>query len=113
MKNNIMAVLICCLALSAFGCTTMTIEGDGQKTPTSKTGTHTVHGSYYDFVWSAPPEKVCDNGRGLYRVRYHTNALYALVSILSLGFYVPQTAQWWCDGTPARDDNEPIYHPRH
>jgi hypothetical protein len=30
-------------------------------------------------------------------VRVHTNALYSLVSIVSLGLYVPQTAEWWCE----------------
>lgn len=96
---------------SPFGCATMTLEGDGQKTPQSKTGTHTSHGSYYGFVWSEPPVDKCDNGRGLYRVRCHTNVVYALVSIASLGLYVPQTAEWWCDGTPDPENDVEIYHP--
>lgn len=104
-------IIVCFFLCSVFGCATMTIEGDGQKTPQSKTGTHTQHGSYYGFVWSEPPADKCDNGRGLYRVRCHTNAVYALVSIVSLGLYVPQTAEWWCDGTPAPDDDEEIYRP--
>ncbi len=100
------------MAIALAGCATMTIEGDGQKTPGSKTGTHTVHGSYYTFVWSAPPVEKCDNGRGLYRVRYHTNVLYALGSLLSLGLYVPQTAEWWCDGGPSPEDgDEELYQP--
>ncbi|MBU0480788.1 MAG: Bor family protein [Proteobacteria bacterium] len=89
----------------------MTIEGAGQKTPQSKTGTHTKHGTYFNHIWSEPPVEKCDNGRGLYRVRYHTNAVYALVSIVSLGLYVPQTAEWWCDGTPAQADDEEEYRP--
>ena len=39
MKNTFRAILICCLIISISGCATMTIEGDGQKTPESKTGT--------------------------------------------------------------------------
>lgn len=89
----------------------MTIEGDGQKTPLSKTGTHTAHGSYYGFTWSEPPASKCDNQKGLYRVRYHTNAAYALTSILSFGLYVPQTAEWWCDGTPLSEEDEELYQP--
>lgn len=104
-------VLICCMLVSIHGCSTMTIEGDGQKTPESETGTHTKHGSFYNVVWSEPPAEKCENGRGLYRVRYHTNALYVLVSVFSLGLYVPQTAEWWCDGTPNQEDDEEIYHP--
>ena len=111
MENTIRAALICCIMVGASGCTTMTIEGDGQKTPQSKTGTHTVHASYYGLVWSSPPVDKCDNGRGLYRARYHTNVIYAVVSIVSLGLYVPQTVEWWCDGTPKQDDNEELYRP--
>ena len=104
-------IIVCFFLCNIVGCATMTIEGDGQKTPQSKTGTHTKHGSYYGFVWSEPPADKCDNGRGLYRVRCHTNAAYALVSIISLGLYVPQTAEWWCDGTPTPDNDEEIYQP--
>lgn len=112
MENKIRAVLICCCILSLYGCTTMTIEGDGQKTPQSKTGTDTVHGSFYNFVWSEPPPvDKCDNGRGLYRARYHTNMAYVLASVFSLGLYVPQTVEWWCDGAPAKDEDEEIYRP--
>lgn len=110
MGNPIRVLLICCIvALPA--CATMTIEGDGQKTPQSTTGKHTTHGSFYSFVWSEPPVTKCDNGRGLYRARYHTNMAYVLVSALSLGLYVPQTVEWWCDGTPVQDDDEELYRP--
>lgn len=111
MGKALRAVLICIMIVSISGCATMTIQGDGQKTPESETGTHTVHGSYYNFVWSAPPAEKCENGRGLYRVRYHTNAAYALVSVFSLGLYVPQTAEWWCDGTASPEDEGDLYNP--
>jgi hypothetical protein len=100
------------MIISLWGCATMTIEGDCQKTPKSKTGTHTAHGSFYGFVWSEPPPEKCDNRRCLYRVRYHTNAVYVLASVISLGFYVPQTVEWWCDGTPVDDDDEELYRPK-
>ena len=111
MENTIRAVLVCCIFFGIYGCATMTIEGDGQKTPQSKTGTYTLHGSFYSFTWSEPSVTKCDNGRGLYRARYHTNIAYVLVSAVSLGLYVPQTVEWWCDGAPKQDDNEEIYHP--
>lgn len=111
MAHTIRNLLICCVMVSLCSCTTMTIEGDGQKTTESETGTHTVHGSFYNIVWSAPPVQKCENGHGLYRARYHTNAVYVLVSVISLGLYVPQTVEWWCDGTPDPDDDEEIYHP--
>jgi hypothetical protein len=111
MRNIIRPVLLCCIIGSLAGCATMTIEGDGQKTAQSKTGTHTVHGTYYNVVWSQPPVDKCDNNRGLYRVRYHTNLVYALVSVVSLGLYVPQTAQWWCDGASVLVGDEDVYIP--
>ncbi len=111
MKNYMRTVLISCMLVSISSCATMTIEGDGQKTVESTTGTHTVHGSYYSFVWSSPAVDKCKNGRGLYRARYHSNVVYALVSVVSLGLYVPQTVEWWCDGTPDPDDDGEQYHP--
>ena len=111
MANRFGAAILCCILLGVSSCATMTIEGDGVKSPQSKFGKHTVHGSYYSFVWSEPPVEKCDNDRGLYRARYHTNALYALVSLVSLGLYVPQTVEWWCDGRPKPDVEEELYHP--
>ncbi len=110
MNDTIRALLIYCMIVGISGCATMTIEGDCQKTPMSKTGTHTKHGSFYNIVWAEPPVEKCENGRGLYRARHHTNAIYVLVSVVSLGFYVPQTVEWWCDGTPEPVDEEE-YHP--
>ena len=111
MKTFLSVALGCFLLGSIAGCATMSLEGDGQKTPMSEHGTHTVHGSYYDFVWSSPPVEKCENGHGLYRVRVHTNVLYSLVSIVSLGLYVPQTAEWWCDATPSQQEDEELYQP--
>ncbi|WP_126456018.1 hypothetical protein [Sulfuriflexus mobilis] len=111
MIKTIRAILICGMIIGLSACATTTVEGDGQLTPTSKSGTHTVHGSFYSFVWSEPETTKCENGRGLYRVRSHTNALYVLASIISIGLYVPQTLEWWCDGKPAQDENEKPYHP--
>lgn len=111
MVTTIRAMLICCTIAGMSGCATMTIEGDGQKTPDSKTGTHTSHGSFYGFVWSEPEAEKCDNGQGLYRARYHTNALYALATVMSFGLYVPQTVQWWCDDGSGQDTDEEEYKP--
>jgi len=110
MKTPARILVVAIFSLSLSACSTMTIEGDVPKTPSSKTGTHTQHGSYYNFVWSEPPIEKCDGQRGLARTRYHTNALYALVSLVSLGLYVPQTVEWWCDGS-FDDENEEEYFP--
>jgi len=111
MEKLIRSLVIYLVIINVYACATMTIEGDGQKTPQSKNGTHTVHGTFYGFNWSEPPVDKCDNRRGLYRARYHTNAVYVTVPVVSLGLYVPQTVEWWCDGTKADDDDEEIYVP--
>ena len=35
-------------------------------------------------------------------IRFHTNPVYLLASILTLGLYVPQNVTWWC-GTEVTD----------
>ena len=111
MKNLLRSLLIFCIVVYVSACATMTIEGDGDKTPSSKTGTHTLHGSFYGFNWSQPDVDKCENGRGLYRARFHTNLGYVLVPIISLGLYVPQTVEWWCDGRRDEEEDEEEYHP--
>ena len=104
-------IQILCLSLLLPGCMTFSIQGDGEKTPRSDSGTETVHGSLYNFSWSQTPVDHCDNGEGLYRVRFHTNAAYILVSAVSLGLYVPQTLTWWCEDGGDADEDEEEYHP--
>jgi hypothetical protein len=110
MKNPILGLLFAGVTILISACATMTIEGDGEKTPCSKKGIHTVHGSFYGFNWASPPVDKCDNRQGLYRARYHTNLGYVLAPVVSLGLYVPQTVEWWCDGG-ADDDDEDEFHP--
>ncbi len=109
MSRISLSVVVCLFLLS--GCMTFTVEGDLPKTPDSTTGTETVHGSVYGFEWSTHVVDKCDNRQGLSRVRYHTNALYLLASVLSLGLYVPQNVTWWCDGSASDADDEEEYVP--
>ena len=111
MQDTIRAVLLCFMIGGLSACATVTIEGDVPKTTESVTGTDTVHGSYYNFVWSAPPATKCESGQGLARVRTHTNAAYSFVALLTLGLYVPQTITWWCDGTREDDPGEQPWVP--
>lgn len=103
-RKRVLLMFLVSLVITA--CSTLTLDSDAQKTPTSEHGTHTKHGSFYDFVWSEPPAEKCAQGKGLARVRYHTNIVYVLVSVVSLGLYVPQTVEWWCDGSTDSDDEE-------
>jgi len=110
MQNTIRVFFSCFIIIGLSACATVTIEGDGQKSLESTTDT--VHGSFYGFVWSAPPKATkCENGEGLFRVRTHTNVAYSFVSILSLGLYVPQTATWWCQDTREDDAGEEAWVP--
>ena len=111
MKNIIRNLLFSCIVVFISACATMTIEGDGEKTPDSKKGIHTVHNSFYGFVWSSPPVDKCENRHGLYRARYHTNLGYVLAPVITLGLYVPQTVEWWCDGTIVDDEDVELFHP--
>ena len=93
-----LAVLALTLLLSS--CMTFSLEGDGDKTPDSKTQQQTVHGSLYKIQWSSiagDPWNVekCDNNVALKRVEFHTNVIYLLASVATIGLYVPQTVTWW------------------
>ena len=102
-------VLIAGLALSVSGCTTFDIEGDSYNTPPDKPhGQATHHGSYWGFDWGTwTADKECGEDVGLFRVRYHTNVLYTLGSVCSLGLWVPQDVEWWCKPAKASGPEEP------
>jgi hypothetical protein len=91
---------------------TFTIEGDLPKTTKSATDSETVHSSLYGIEWSKKREvEKCGNQQGLTRVRYHTNAIYLLASVVSLGMYVPQNVTWWCGATQVPDVLGDDYRP--
>ena len=90
------AMLLAGLACGLTACTTFDIEGDGAKTPDSPHGQATRHGSFWGFEWSDWRESVGPDDHALYRVRYHTNALYTVATVCTLGLYVPQDVEWWC-----------------
>ncbi len=78
--------------------------------------TMTFHGSYWPFSWSGsgsgPESNVihCDEECvGIHRVEYHTNLVYALGPILTLGLWVPETVEWWCLVETPDDDDEDRY----
>ncbi len=101
------------LLFSAMGltaCSTFEIEGRGSVKPDAITGSETVHGSLYGFQWSPFAIEKCGDDN-LFRVEYHTNAALLAASVLSLGLYVPQTVEWWCDAGDADDEDEEAWDP--
>jgi len=91
---------------------TFEIEGSGSITEKSQSGSETVAGSIYGFQWRDRNVGKCDGGIRLYRVEFHTNAFFLLASVASVGFYVPQTVEWWCEGPEDAEDGE-LLRPEH
>ena len=103
-------LILVVLSITIAGCTTHTIRGGGPKTTSAITGTETIHGSLYSFSGPDIPENKCALGYDLVQVRYHTNAFYLIVSVISLGIYVPENIEWWCGKRPT-DEGEESWKP--
>jgi hypothetical protein len=86
------------------GCSTFTLSTNVPKTEDSKSTNKTINAS---FVKNEPFINACIDEQGqpagqLSEIRYQTNPLYWLASLLTLGLYVPQNVTWWCT-TPAAE----------
>lgn len=98
MKKWLFALLLLpCIAI-ATACMELTLEGSGSPKPIYHV--ETIHTSYYGFTWSHFDSKKATDGIGLYRVVYHTNYLYSLIGVLTLGLYEPIQVQWWLQQPP-------------
>lgn len=102
--------VVCSVALFATGCMSVDIENHPKgmdKTASSpRGGIETIHGSFYGFYWRTRTQEDVIKAKGdiqLYRVTYHNNMLYSLVSVLTLGLYVPETIEWKLVTAPAED----------
>lgn len=105
-RKSGLALMLTCLS----ACATFELEGSGSITPNAITGSETVHGSLYGYRWRTFVVEKCGSD-SLFRVEYHTNAVLLLVSVATLGLYVPQTVEWWCHA-PAQDDaDEEVWVP--
>lgn len=40
------------------------------------------------------------------RVEYYTNGLYLLAQTLTLGLWVPQSVEWWCQDATWQDEDD-------
>jgi len=95
------------IASALAGClASFDVEGDGDLTPRSEYGRDTVASSLYGIEWTRPSVQKCADRLGLYRVRYTTNGLLLIASAATLGLYVPQTVEWWCEAPAPEGDGE-------
>jgi len=97
-----LSVSLICITL--LGCMTLRVSGPGASgsgDELSDSTVETFHGSYWPFSWSdSNLVKSAEGCAGLHTVDFHTNAGYALVSLLTIGLYVPQTVELECWETP-------------
>ena len=107
--KELIRVFVVALALASMsGCAAFSVEGDPacDLTAESHRGSETVHGSIWGWTWGSRDVEKCQNDLGIARVEYHTNAGFLLVSVASLGLYVPQNVEWWCEAPCPEADGE-------
>lgn len=102
--------LLLSLVTGLTACATYEIEGRGAFSPESETGRATVHGSLYGFRWAEFSADKCETEH-LFRVENNTNAAFLLVSVATLGLYVPQTVEWWCAASTEDAEGEEVWIP--
>ncbi len=99
------ALPLLALALMLPGCMTFEVGANASITEESASRSETVHGSFYGYRWRDYHVQKCDE-TALALVEYHFNGLQLFASALSLGLYVPQTVEWWCDDPSVVDDDD-------
>lgn len=100
MKKALSSVILLGMISFLTGCMQFAIEGDCPKTPDSVFEKETVHGSFYGFNWDDKTRNVrkSSDRLGIAKVEYHTNVFYSIVSLMSLGLYVPVDIDYWIEG---------------
>lgn len=106
----ITGLVLAAVVIGTSACATIELEGSGSITPDAITGSETVHGSLYGFRWKPYQTEKCGKD-SLFRVETHTNAGLILVSVLTVGLYVPQTVEWWCYSTDNEGLEEDVWDP--
>jgi len=73
---------------------TFTMVGNALKTDSVIANSKTVNAT---FSRSEQFINACSaSNENLAEIRFHTNPVYLLAGLLSLGLYVPQNVTWWC-----------------
>jgi hypothetical protein len=79
------------------GCATTEIVVNPPANAPERTQARTIHGSFYGFRWAGP--KAIVPGGKVRKVEVKDNALYTLVSMITVGLYVPMTVEITTIGT--------------
>lgn len=82
------------LLILCSGCLSYVIEGGGEKEAAS--GKETIVKNFYGINYGERKSVKCPGDLGLYKVQVSQNGLNVIASVFSLGFYVPQDVEWWC-----------------
>ena len=105
--------LLLATGLLLTGCMTFEVGSNISSTDASDNDSEIVHGSIYGYRWRDYHVQKCKES-ALAHVEVNFNWIELLASTFSLGFYVPQTVEWWCvDPNAIKDDsNEPGLNPK-
>ena len=118
-KQTVFVGVLSVLCLCISGCMQFPLAAEGNKDEMTKGG-GVFYGSYYcDFWWGKRPQESLlidletyknevETVRPLYQVLYSSNGLYALVSIASLGLFVPVDVRWYLTPPLQRVDSDSV-----
>lgn len=108
-----MRLLVLFLVVQLSGCMSFEISSNSKETEESVNGPETVHGSMWRKGKYGEDYNIqkCHEG-SLARVEFTFLAHQLVLSAISLGIYVPQTVETWCEDVSQVDDtHEPGLKP--
>lgn len=94
------------LVLILTGCMNFELSSDANITQDSSNKSETVHGTMWgQWYWKDYNIQKCNDGP-LARTENTFTAPQLFLSAVTLGFYVPQTVEWWCQDVSTGDDSD-------
>lgn len=94
MRSFVRAVATLIVSMYLTGCYHMRVTTANPDPVTE--GTETVHILAWGLVQPAPVQANPCASNNLDEVRVHSNVLFALATVATLGFYMPLTVEWRC-----------------
>jgi len=118
LKNALLVIVILVVTFFAAGCMQVALTGSqsnngpGNLTKEElnkypKNGSATIYGCFYSKKpWTEWNREKAIKGIGLYDVRIHTNMLFMLTGVFTLGIVVPEGVEWELQDIHPRDTGE-------